>query len=187
MNRSEVSMLKAFLSRRIDKIRVPWDKLPKEFPRQCVLAGTSNESAYLRDHTGGRRFWPVGVGAVDTDGVKGIRDQLWAEAVWLVTVCGERPQLPRDIWKAAAVEQEARRAIDPWEEVLRKYVSNLDRVRTTELMAALQIPVPSQTSIQFRRVKLIMTEQIGWKYRQVWQDGQNAMGYAKLDNPRSTA
>jgi len=95
--------------------------------------------------------------------------------------------LPRDIWKAAPVEQEARRAIDPWEDVLRKYVANLDRVRTTELMAALQISVPSQTSIQFRRVKLIMTEQIGWKYGQVWQHGQNAMGYAKLDNPRSTA
>ena len=108
-------------------------------------------------------------------------------AVWLVTVRGERPELPRDIWKAAAVEQEARRAIDPWEGVLRKYVANLDRVRTTELMTALKIPVPSQTSIQFRRVKLIMTEQIGWKYGQVWQDGQNAMGYAKLDNPRSTA
>ena len=180
-------MLKAFLSRKFDKIRVPYDKLPKEFPRQCVLAGTSNESAYLRDQTGGRRFWPVRVGAVDTAGLKEIRNQLWAEAVWFATVCGERPELPRDIWEAAAVEQEARRAIDPWEDELRKHVANLDRVLSTELMRALQIPTQSQTPNHFRRVKMIMTEQLGWKHGQVWQHGQNSNGYLKPDEPRGAA
>jgi predicted P-loop ATPase len=180
MNRSEVSMLKAFLSRRIDKIRVPFDKLPKEFPRQSILAGTSNESAYLRDHTGGRRFWPVGVGAVDTNGLKEIRDLLWAEAFWCVDLCGERPELPREIWEAAAVEQEARRAIDPWEDVLRKRVAGLDRVHSSELLKGLEIPTQSQSPIHFRRIKLIMTECLGWKYGQVWQNGLNAQGYSKL-------
>ena len=187
MNRSEVGTLKAFLSRKIDKIRVPYDKLPKEFPRQCVLVGTSNESAYLRDHTGGRRFWPVSAAAIDTAGLKEVRDQLWAEAVFYVATLGERPELPREVWEAAAVEQEARRAIDPWEDELRKHVANLDRVHATELMRALQIPISSQTPNHFRRVKLIMTEQLGWKHGQVWQHGQNANGYIKPDEPRGAA
>jgi predicted P-loop ATPase len=187
LNKSEVSMLKAFLSRKVDKIRVPFDKLPKEFPRQCVLAGTSNESAYLRDHTGGRRFWPVCVDEVDTNGLKEIRDQLWAEAVWYVDFIGERPELPREIWEAAAVEQEARRAIDPWEDVLRKHVAGMDRVQSAELMKALEIPTQSQSSIHYRRIKLIMTEQLGWKYGQVWRNGQNGMGYSKLEKFRSAA
>jgi predicted P-loop ATPase len=182
MNRSEVSMLKAFLSRKVDKIRVPWDKLPKEFPRQCVLAGTSNESAYLRDPTGGRRFWPVCVGAVDIKGLKEIRDQLWAEAVRFVAVIGERPELPREIWEAAAVEQEARRVIDPWEDELRKHVTNLDRIHSSELMRKLNIPTHSQSQNHFRRIKSIMTEQLGWKYGQVWQHGLNAQGYSKHES-----
>ena len=188
MNRSEVGTLKAFLSRKIDKIRVPYDKLPKEFPRQCVLVGTSNEGAYLRDHTGGRRFWPVSAGAIDTAGLKAIRDQLWAEAVFYVTVYGQRPELPREIWEEAAVEQEARRAIDPWEDKLRSYVASLDRVHTTGLLdTALQIPSAAQTANHSRRVKLIMTEQLGWKYGQVWQNNRNAMGYLKPNKPRSAA
>jgi predicted P-loop ATPase len=187
MNRGEVSMLKAFLSRRIDKIRLPYDKLPREFPRQGVLAGTSNENAYLRDPTGGRRFWLVSVDAIDTDGLMAVRDQLWAEAVWIATVCGERPELPREIWEAAAVEQEARRAIDPWEYELEKHVAKLDRVHTSKLMRALNIPVSSQTSNYARRIKSIMTGRLGWKYGQVWKNPLNAMGYSKPDKPRSTA
>ena len=85
-----------------------------------------------------------------------------------------------ETFQSSPGEQEARRAIDPWEDELRKYVANKDCVHSSELMRVL-IPVSSQTNYHFRRVKTIMTEQLGWKYGQVWINGQNNSGYSKPD------
>lgn len=49
-------------------------------PRQCILAGTTNNTKYLRDVTDAKRFWPVYVGEIDIDAFHRIAPQLWAEA-----------------------------------------------------------------------------------------------------------
>ena len=80
--KSAAEDLKAFLSGAVDRVRLPYARFDQSFPRQCVFVGTTNEDQFLRDATGGRRFWPVQVsGVIDIEALSAERDQLFAEAV----------------------------------------------------------------------------------------------------------
>lgn len=83
--RADVRALKAFISRQRDRARLAYARRAGEFPRQCVFVGSTNDREYLKDDTGGRRFWPIecSVSEIDTDRLERNIDLLWAEAVAL--------------------------------------------------------------------------------------------------------
>lgn len=84
-SRADTNVLKAWVSRQKDKARLAYDRRARVFPRQCVFVGSTNDEEYLRDHTGGRRFWPISCELgededIDTERLEGEVDQVWAEA-----------------------------------------------------------------------------------------------------------
>lgn len=110
--KADVTAVKTAITRRVDKFRAPYERVPRAYRRECVFVGTTNEHEYLRDPTGGRRFLPVrSDGDADTARIESQREQIWAEAVRLFRDGFEWWRLPDD----AAEEQEARYIGDSWE------------------------------------------------------------------------
>ncbi|TIW03650.1 MAG: hypothetical protein E5V77_02840 [Mesorhizobium sp.] len=127
MARAEVNDLKAFVSRTEDKVRLAWEKRARDFPRQCIFIGSTNDREYLRDQTGGRRFWPIVCkleGQIDNPRLRREIMQVWAEALHIFRDMEKRYQgatLPLFLTDKAAdmavVMQESRR-IETAEEIL---------------------------------------------------------------------
>lgn len=169
LGRSEVSRTKQFLSQRIDSYRPSYGRASVDFPRQCVFAGTVNPDGggYLKDNTGGRRFWPVEVKQANLKGLNRERSQLWAEATARYAK-GEEWFLRNDVVAAVAAEEvEQRYMPHPWEERLMEWLLGLsplftsEGVTANEALEAIGIPMAQRHPGNSRQVATCL-ERCGW-------------------------
>lgn len=121
-NKAEATLLKSFLSRQRELYRPPYGKTDVDEPRQCVFIGTSNKDAYLRDETGGRRFWPVKCGVIEIELLKANRDQLLAEALAAYRERADWWPTPEFEAEHIKPEQDARFEHDTWTEAIERWL-----------------------------------------------------------------
>jgi Virulence-associated protein E len=164
MNRAETTLLKAFITRRDERYRPSYGRLEVIEPRQCVFIGTTNRETYLRDETGGRRFWPVKMGIIDVDGLKADRDQLFAEAVHHYRA-GESWWPSRDFEREHIMAEQAHRyEADVWEDAIRSYVATQSRVTISEVARfALHFETLQRVGTAEQRRIAATLEMLGWK------------------------
>jgi predicted P-loop ATPase len=130
----EISKIKAFMSRQVDRVRLPYGRRVTEAPRECIFAGTVNHDEYLKDETGGRRFWPVRCGTIRIDDLRRDRDQLWAEARERFRA-GDKWWLDsQELVRVAAEEQGERFDADPWEPIIAGYAEGREYVTSDQIL-----------------------------------------------------
>lgn len=112
---AEITTIKSFITQVSDVYRKPYERVNIEYPRRCVFVATTNESQYLADPTGARRFWPVKVKKLMRQKLTKDRDQIWAEAKALYQA-GETWHPDEDQVSAAKRETDTRQDVDPWED-----------------------------------------------------------------------
>jgi putative DNA primase/helicase len=171
--RTDVETLKSFLSRTNDRGRAAYGRYVKEQPRRGIIVGTTNSAEYLRDATGGSRFWPVAVSdTIDLEAIERDRDQLWAEAAHYEAK-GESLIIPQELWGVAAVAQDARMLRDPWEDILSVVEGEIvqgdgesweERISTFNLLGGyLNISRRDMSDRDTKRIAPIMRDRLGWR------------------------
>jgi Virulence-associated protein E/RepB DNA-primase from phage plasmid len=142
LRKSAVETVKQVMSQQDDNYRRAYGHFAGKQPRTCVFLATTNDTKYLEDMTGSRRFVPVKCIKIDNTLFKGMRDQLFAEANDMVNKvvafaetqghhCVAGQELPIEVlrltrlgeklWSAVAAAGEDRRVISHEEMVLEEW------------------------------------------------------------------
>jgi predicted P-loop ATPase len=145
-----------------------------------VFWGTTNSDTYLKDETGGRRFWPIKAGRIDLDGLAAARDQLWAEADRLYRAGAAWWIVNPEAQRIADGEQTARYQGDPWDDAIGEHLKTVTDVSVAEILHdVLHLDIGRQTQADMNRVVralrvrgLIRTQvrtgdKRAWRYRKV--------------------
>ena len=116
--RADMESLKAFLSRRVDSVRLSYRRNPEDMARRCVIVGTSNDKSCLpNDPSGLRRFVAINTAPrlVQHEQVVSVREyldrhreQMWAQALYIYRNRADFPDTTPYVPPALAQQQAER-------------------------------------------------------------------------------
>lgn len=177
LSKAEVQKVKQFISSSKDRFRASFDRRPRDYPRQVVFIGTTNESHYLTDATGNRRFWPVKVERpIDLAWLKANLDQLYAEAIHHLDAGARFHPTHKEQLELFDPQQASRTVEDALELAIRRYLYDEDQkvphghlngalrpdVSLNELLDAIGITIDKQTEVMSKKASAIMGR-LGWE------------------------
>lgn len=129
LKKADAETIKSFLSGTTDRFRKAYGRRTENYPRQCIFVATTNESEFLRDKTGNRRFWIVEASKSMKPRKNVFKlkqedfDQFWAEAKVLYDSGVEDLVLSESMEKMAAEMQESYMVEDPKEQQILEYLN----------------------------------------------------------------
>ena len=176
LTRSEVTKVKQFISSMKDRFRASFDRRPRDYPRQVIFIGTTNEDHYLTDPTGNRRMWPVKITRpIDLDWFRKHRDQLFAEALSYLGAGDRFHPVQREQRELFDPQQQQRQIESAIQAATLRYLYDekqklsaasdngtlVNEIAAPELLSRLGISVDKQTHVLLRQVTAAL-RQAGW-------------------------
>lgn len=130
LKKAEVETIKQFISKCEDMFRPAYGRTVEIYPRQCVFFGTTNDSEFLHDPTGNRRFNPVTVckeritKSVKNDLTQDEVNQIWAEA-YTLWKNGEKLYFEEEEAQIAKENQANHASVDERRGIVEEYLDKL--------------------------------------------------------------
>ena len=175
--RGELTQMKSFLTRTVDKVRLSYRRDPEAIPRRCIFVGTVDQTDCLpNDPAGLRRFVPIPLqhGAHVEQYMKENREQLWAEVRYRLVFRGENPALPRElIALAEARANQHRRTNSALEEQVRALETSQFREGALLEQIKGQLEYFNQQPFEMTQQHVLggVLKKLGWVKRQKRVDG----------------
>lgn len=123
LNSRAIEEIKAFVSRRRESWIPKFKEFENHFDRRCLLIGSTNETEFLADPTGERRWLPGLCHFINIDLLRETRDQLWAEGAQTFIMDGVAWQ---EAERLAEQEHPRFKISDSWEKTIRRYLEGVD-------------------------------------------------------------
>ena len=178
-NKADITRIKQVITCTTDRYRSPYARGAQDHPRMSIFVGTTNDAHYLRDHTGGRRFWPIRCGEIKRALVAELREQLFAEAVARFKKGESWYEMPA---AETAQEQEARRQVDEWEPIVAEYLANVTQTTTRDVAGHLKIETAKLDMILQKRIANVLRT-LGWENKSVRISGSPRRAWCKIGAP----
>ncbi|MFL6728086.1 MAG: VapE domain-containing protein [Sphingomicrobium sp.] len=122
LNSRAIEEIKAFVSRRRESWVPKFKEFENFFWRRCLLIGTTNDTEFLADPTGERRWLPgLCPRKIDVDAIIADRDQLWAEGAAMFMLNGV---LWEDAETLAEKEHPRFKVGDTWERAIAQWMEH---------------------------------------------------------------
>lgn len=170
--KADIARLKSFITNSVDVVRSPYNARNSYLNRRSVFVATVNESNFLVDDTGNRRWWTIEVESIDFSQTLDMQ-QVWAEAFHLWKGENEITWLSEKEMVELNKVNEQHEIIDPFEE---KFLTIFDfrpgwekdttlKMTTTEVLEKLGWDKPNKSDTC--RMGRIIIKHTGKKPRKV--------------------
>jgi len=160
LSKADSARTKAFVSLRSDSYRPAYGRQTIDVPRRLVFAGSTNPdgTGYLKDPTGGRRYWPLACGRrVDTDRAARDRDQIFAEALSALRSGDAWHLVDADSERSAAAVQADRLEADPWMAELADWADGRYSATTRDVLDQIGVAPKDRTRTHEMRAAAILS------------------------------